>query len=119
MSDCVYLAWAEGARELGIKPRAGSRHLFDLARSLAGESGGLWGGAVPVVVGLLCRMNGLALRVEFHPWFDASYFRAAADTPWQRWAVDTWQKSPLKREVGARPLSEFAAGRGAIHLWLA
>ena len=37
MSDCVYLAWAEAATDLGVEPQEGSRPLFDLARSLIGH----------------------------------------------------------------------------------
>ncbi len=47
MSDCVYVAWAEAARDLGVEPADGSRELIEMARSLFGEPGGLWAGATP------------------------------------------------------------------------
>ncbi len=47
MSDCVYVAWTEAARDLGVEPADGSRELFEMARSLFGEPGGLWAGVAP------------------------------------------------------------------------
>ncbi len=85
MSDCVYTAWSQAVKDLGVQPREGSRQFFELAKSLVGEPNGLWGGATPVVVGLLCHMNNLTLSVTCHPWFNRTYYRAAAESQWQRY----------------------------------
>jgi hypothetical protein len=118
MSDCVYIAWAQGARDLDVRPREGSRQLFDLARSLFGEPGGLWGGAAPVVLGLLCRMHGLALSVSCHPWFNKAYYKATAQSDWQKWAVLLWGKRAFWQEVTGSKARGFQPGPGRIYLWL-
>lgn len=118
MSDCVYVAWAEATRHLGVEPKEGSRPLFDLARSLFGEPEGLWAGAAPLVVGLLCQMHGLTLAVHCHPWFDRAYYRAAARSQWQRWAVDLWGCRAFWRELEASHKEVSDVSRGTIYFWL-
>lgn len=103
MSDCVYVAWAAGAKDLGIKPKNGSRQFFEGARSFFGESEGLWAGAAPLVVGLLCSAHNMTLTVDAHPWFDRAYYREAARSEWQNWAVASWTRRALWRELAPPP----------------
>jgi hypothetical protein len=118
MSDCVYLAWARAARDLGVKPEESSLELFDLARSLFGYPEGLWAGAAPVVLGILCRMHGLTLVVHCHPWFNRSYYRAASTSEWQRWAVDLWGRRFFWREVSMPDHKRRHHDQGTIYFWL-
>ena len=118
MSDCVYRAWSQAAKDLGVRPRESSREFFELAKSLVGNSDGLWGGAAPVVVGLLCRMNNLTLSVRCHPWFNRTYYRAAAESQWQRWAVDLWGRRSFWNELAIHRTDSWVGGEGNIYLWL-
>ena len=118
MSDCVYVAWTQAAKDLGIEPKEGSRAFFHLAKSLCGEPEGLWAGAAPLVLGLLCRMHNLTLDVVCHPWFDDAYYSASADSQWQRWAVVLWRSEAFWRELLAPHNQESNGDRGAIYFWL-
>jgi hypothetical protein len=118
MSDCVYLAWAQAARDLGVKPKKSSLELFYLARSLFGYPEGLWAGAAPVVLGILCRIHGLTLIVHCHPWFNKPYYRAASTSEWQRWAVELWGQRYFWREMSMQDNSSRHPSRGAIYFWL-
>ncbi len=119
MSDCVYTAWSQALKDVGVRPREGSRQFFELAKSLVGEPNGLWGGAAPVVVGLLCRMNNLTLSVTCHPWFNRAYYRAAAESQWQRWAVDLWGRRSFWNELAVGRTDSWVGAGGNIYLWLA
>ena len=116
MSDCVYMAWTKAARDLGIEPKEGSRPLFELARSLFGEPEGLWAGAAPLVLGLLCRMHDLTLDVVCHSWFDEAYYRASAKSQWQRWAVALWEHQGFWRTLEV-PHNEVPHA-SSIYFWL-
>ena len=118
MSDCVYVAWSQAVRDIGIEPKEGSRAFFDLARSLFGESSGLWSGAAPVVLGLLCRMHGITLSVHCHPWFNKTYYRAAATSLWQSWIVDLWRRRSFWRELTTCNPDVYEACPGSIYFWL-
>ena len=118
MSDCVYVAWAAGAKDLGIKPKNGSRQFFEGARSFFGEAEGLWAGAAPLVVGLLCSAHNMTLTVDAHPWFDKAYYREAARSEWQNWAVASWTRRALWRELAAPRRLRLESGPGAIYFWL-
>ncbi len=118
MSDCVYVAWEAAARDLGVEPRNHSRAQFELARSLVGEPEGLWAGAAPVVLGLLCRMHDLSLTVTCHPWFDTDYYRAAAETRWQHWALDLWGTQDFWQDLQTPSGQSADDGSGAIYFWL-
>ena len=118
MSDCVYVAWAAGAKDLGVEPEESSRPLFELARSLFGESEGLWAGAAPLVLGLLCQMHDLTLDVKCHPWFTGTYYRAAARSQWQRSAVALWRTRAVWRELQVPRQVDSEGSSGTIYFWL-
>lgn len=83
--DCIYLAWCDHARWLGVRP---SRLAYPLFRSLYDFSNGnegMYGGCVPLTIQLLNLTSGLRIsRIQHHPFFDRATFVAGAETTAQR-----------------------------------
>ena len=64
-------------------------------------------------------MHQLTLTVHCHRWFNRAYYRAAAISQWQSWAVALWGRRAFWQELEVPHEGALPASRGTIYFWLA